>query len=58
MVDIFSMEQAVDVFQKGEMSSKEMSLAGWDGKQGQPCLIEGEKCINFWQHFRQDFLFC
>ena len=57
MIDIFSIEQAGDVFQIGETSSKEMSLAGWDGKQGQPCPIEGEKSINFWKHFRKYFLF-
>lgn len=44
-------------FRLGKMSFREKSLAGWDGKQGQPCFIEGKRCINFWQHFRQDYFF-
>lgn len=57
MVDIFSMEQAVDVFQIGEnfFQGDVSSWLRWKARTTWSHI--GEKCINFWQHFIQDFLF-
>lgn len=57
MVDIFGMEQAVDVFQIEE-NFFQGYVSSWLRWKARTTLSHrGEKCIKFWQHFIQDFLF-